>query len=80
MTSRLEVGGLLLESDCVPPSSESEYFPTPDKRQRVAIMQQPVDAASQGKRMFVCLSSEVPAFLDDQIHEYYCVVILSMKM
>ena len=58
VTSGLEVGGLLLESDYVPPSSESEYFPTPEKRQRVAIMQQPVDAASLGRRMFVCLSSE----------------------
>ena len=59
-----EVGGSLLESDSVPPSSESEYFPTPEKRQRVAIMQQPVDAASLGRGMFVCLSSQVSAFLD----------------
>ena len=59
-----EVSGWLLDSDSVPPSSESEYFPTPEKRQRIANMQQPVDAASLGRGMFVCLSSQVSAFLD----------------
>ena len=28
----IEVGDLLLGSDSVPPSSDSEYFPTPEKR------------------------------------------------
>ena len=32
-----EVSESLLENDSVLPSSESEYFPTPEKRQRVAI-------------------------------------------
>ena len=59
-----EVSDSLLESDSVPPSSDSEYFPTPEKRRRVAIMQQPVEAASLGRGMFVCLSSQVSAFLD----------------
>ena len=53
----------LLESDSVPPSSDSEYFPTPEKRRRVAIMQQPVEAASLGRGIFVCLSSQISAFL-----------------
>ena len=59
-----QVSESLLESDAVPPSSESEYFPTPEKRQRIAIMQQPVQAVSLGRGMFVCLSSQVSAFLD----------------
>ena len=59
-----EVSSLMLESDSVPPSSDSEYFPTPEKRRRVAIMQQPVEAASLGRGMFVCLSSQISAFLD----------------
>ena len=58
-----EVSESLLENDSVLPSSESEYFPTPEKRQRVA-MQQPVEGASLGRGMFVCLSSQVSAFLD----------------
>ena len=64
MTIEPEVSGLLLESDSAPPSSDSEYFPTPEKRRRVAIMQQPVESASLGKGIFVCLSSQVSAFLD----------------
>ena len=59
-----EVSDSLLESDSVPPSSDSEYFPTPEKRQRIAIMQQSVEAASLGRGMFVCLSSQISAFLD----------------
>ena len=62
--SEPEVSDSLLENDSVPPSSESEYYPTPEKRRRVAIMQQPVEAASLGRVMFVCLSSQVSAFLD----------------
>ena len=54
----------LLEGDSVPPSSDSEYFPTPEKRRRVAIVQQLVEPASLDMRMFVCLSSQVSAFLD----------------
>ena len=60
----IEVGDLLLGSDSVPPSSDSEYFPTPEKRHCVAIMQQPVEAAALGRGMFVCLSSQISAFLD----------------
>ena len=52
------------ECDSVPPSSDSEYYPTPEKRRRVAIMQQPVEAASLGRGLFVRLSSQVSAFLD----------------
>ena len=52
------------ESDSIPPSSDSEYFPTPEKRRRVAILQQPVEAVSLGGGIFVCLSSQVSAFLD----------------
>ena len=59
-----EVSDLLRDSDSVLLSSESEYFPTPEKRRRVAVLQQPVEAASLGKGMFVCLSSQVSAFLD----------------
>ena len=59
-----EVSDLLLESDSMHPGSESEYFPTPEKRRHVAIMQQPVEAASLGRGMFVCISSQVSAFLD----------------
>ena len=50
-----EVSESLLESDSVLPSSESEYFPTPEKRQRVA-MQQPVEGASLGRGMLICMS------------------------
>ena len=67
-----EVSDSLLESDSVPPSSDSEYFPTPEKRRRVAIMQQPVEAASLGRGMFVCLSSQVSAFLD-QVNAWHAV-------
>ena len=61
-----EVSDLALHesADSVPPSSDSEYFPTPEKRQRVAIMQQPVDVASLGRGIFVCLSSQISALLD----------------
>ena len=47
----------------IPPSSESEYFPTPEKRRRSRVAQ-PVEPASMGRGMFVCLSSQVSAFLD----------------
>ena len=64
VTMEQEVSNSLLESDSIPPSSDSEYFPTPEKQRRVAIMHQPVEAASLGKGMFVCLSSQVSAFLE----------------
>ena len=57
-----KVSDSLLESDSVPPSSDSEYFPTPEKRRRVAIMQQPIEAVSLGSGIFVCLSSQLSAF------------------
>ena len=61
-----EVSDSLLESDSrggsVPPSSESEYCPTPEKRRRVAIMQQPVEPALLGSGIFVCLTSQVSTF------------------
>ena len=59
-----KVSDSLLECDSVPPSSDSEYFPTPEKRRRVAIMQQPVEPVSLGSGIFVCLSSQLSAFLD----------------
>ena len=59
-----EVSDSLLECDSVPPSSDSEYFPTPEKRRCVAVMQQPVEPASLGRGIFVCLSSQLSAFLD----------------
>ena len=63
MTMEPEVSNSLLESDSVPPSSDSEYFPTPEKRRRVAIMQQPDEPASLDRGIFVRLSSQVSAFL-----------------
>ena len=62
--AEVHVSDSLLESDSVPLSSDSEYFPTPEKRRRVAIMQQPVEDASLGMGIFVSLSSQISAFLD----------------
>ena len=61
-----EVSDSLLESDSVPPSSDSEYFPTPEKRQRIAIMQQSVEAASLGRGMFVSLFTDISIFRPGQ--------------
>ena len=66
------ISDFLLESDSVHQSSESEYFPTPEKRWHVTIMQQPVEPASLGRRMFVCLSSHVSKFLNQANANMVC--------
>ena len=54
------------ESDSVPPNSDSEYFPRPEKRRRVAILQQPVEAVSLGGGIFVSLFTGISIFRSGQ--------------
>ena len=49
-------------------SSGSEYLPTPEKRQRLTEVE-PIDL---GMHLFVCLTSQVTAFIDQMNHNMVC--------
>ena len=49
-------------------SSDSEYLPTPEKRQRLTEVE-PIDL---GTHLFVCITSQVTSFIDQKNQNMVC--------